>query len=283
MSDLIKGDWYSYLIIDLHKLEYEGIIITKWNIGKRILEDFEKFGKPEYGSHKIEHVAKDMDTSRRDIYCCIQFAEKCDDVTQFIDRSWRWITHEYLPEHKEQIEAPPLPEGKYFVLYADPPWQYDNTGFDESAQQHYQTMSVTEICELPVMDLVDIKTVLFLWVTNAFLQEGLDVCKAWGFEYKTNFAWIKNAGPSMGWYTKSRHELLFIATRGSGVTPDEKMLSWFEGERSRHSKKPDKVYEMIETMYTGPYIELFARQAQKGWHAWGNEVPKNNKDRVSTD
>ncbi len=172
-----------------------------------------------------------------------------------------------------QIKPPPdLAVGKYFVLYADPPWQYDNSGLNESAAQQYPTMETQQICQLPVRDLVDEKAVLFLWVTNPFLQEGLEVCRSWGFEYKTNFVWIKNKGPSMGWFCHSRHELLFVATHGEGVHPTEKMISWFESEVTRHSQKPDKVYEMIETMYTGPYIELFARRGRPGWDNWGNEL-----------
>ena len=174
----------------------------------------------------------------------------------------------------EQQIAPPLEmkAGKYFVLYADPPWQYDNSGLNESAAQQYPTMAAEEICQLPIRELVDEKAVLFLWVTNPFLQEGLEVCRSWGFEYKTNFVWIKNKGPSMGWFCHSRHEVLFVATRGEGVHPTEKMISWFKADVTKHSQKPDPVYGMIETMYAGPYIELFARRGRPGWDNWGNEL-----------
>jgi N6-adenosine-specific RNA methylase IME4 len=175
-------------------------------------------------------------------------------------------------EKPKQIKSPKLPEGKYFVLYADPPWQYDNSGFDESAAQQYPTLPIDKICALPIQKLIDEKAVLFLWVTNPFLKDGIAVCDSWGFDYKTNFVWIKNKGPSMGWFNQSRHELLFIATKGEGVHPTEKMISWFEAEVTRHSKKPEKVYEMIEAMYGGPYIELFARNDRTGWERWGNEL-----------
>lgn len=200
----------------------------------------------------------------------IAFSLKCDEEGILIEEP------HYLEKSKSanfaDIKSMELPQGKYFVLYADPPWQYQNIGFDESAEQQYPTMSVEEICALPIKDLIDEKAVLFLWTTNAFVKEAIQVCGAWGFEYKTNFVWIKNKGPSIGWFTKSRHELLFIATRGDGVHPKDKLLSWFEAEATKHSKKPEIVYEMIEKMYSGPYIELFARQPRKDWDGWGNEI-----------
>lgn len=176
-------------------------------------------------------------------------------------------------QEKVYRAAPELPQGKYFVLYADPPWQYQNTGFEESASQKYQTMPTDEICALPVHETVDSRAVLFLWATNPFLKEGIQVCEAWGFKYKTNFVWVKNAGPSIGWFNMSRHELLLIATKGEGVHPQEKHISWFQEDVRRHSQKPDSVYAMIESMYPGPYLELFARQRYSDtWEAWGNEV-----------
>lgn len=200
----------------------------------------------------------------------ITFANKCDEQGFLLNEP------HYLEKMKSakfaDIKPLKLPLGKYFILYADPPWQYQNIGFDESAEQQYPTMSVEEICELPVHNLITDKAVLFLWVTNAFINEGLQVCEAWGFKYKTNFAWIKNSGPSIGWFIKSRHELLFIATKGEGVHPGEKFISWFEFKVRKHSQKPELVYEMIEKMYSGPYMELFARENREGWDNWGNEL-----------
>lgn len=123
-----------------------------------------------------------------------------------------------------------------------------------------------------VADFITGKAVVFLWATNPFLKEGIQVCESWGFEYKTNFTWIKNKGPSIGWFNTSRHEILIIGTAGEGMHPAEKYNSWFEAEVTKHSKKPGAVYEMIEAMYAGPYIELFARNTRGGWDSWGNEL-----------
>jgi len=132
---------------------------------------------------------------------------------EIIQTTDRIIKKQIRKEEFKSYHTPVLPDGKYYVLYADPPWEYNNSGFEESAQSKYPTMSTKDICELPVQNLIGDKAVLFLWVTNAFLREGLQVCEAWGFKYKTNCVWIKNRGPSIGWFTKSRHELLFICTK----------------------------------------------------------------------
>ena len=165
---------------------------------------------------------------------------------------------------------PPLPEGEFRVIYADPPWQFDNSGFDQSAASHYSTMSTEDICklEIPAGD----HSVLLMWATNAMLEDALEVIKAWGFNYKTNMVWIKDKGPSIGWFITSRHEHLLIATRGEGMHPDYKPLSVITGEVTKHSKKPNSVYELIERMYEGPYLELFARNKRDGWESWGNEI-----------
>lgn len=102
-----------------------------------------------------------------------------------------------------KTETPPLPEGKYRVIYADPPWQYNNSGLVGAAENHYSTMSLEEILNLKdengrkVTDLPSENSVLFLWVTSPFLPEGLEVCQKWGFDYKTSFVWIKDNVISM--------------------------------------------------------------------------------------
>jgi len=171
-------------------------------------------------------------------------------------------------KRKEAQELSP-PAGKYRVIYADPPWQYNNSSFTTSAEGQYPTMSTEEICNLPVKDLADDNAVLFLWVTNPLLEDALKVCKAWGFDYKTNFVWVKNQHTG-GFYCFGQHELLFIATKGS-MLPKTGSLhsSVVNASRREHSRKPDEFYGIIEAMYDGPYIELFARNKREGWNGWG--------------
>lgn len=168
--------------------------------------------------------------------------------------------------------VPPLPAGKFQVIYADPPWQYNNSGLEGSAESHYPTMSVDDLCRLDIDSLAADDSVLFLWATSPFLREGLRLCQAWGFEYKTTFVWIKDRSTygKLGFYNYSQHEFLFVATKGSCL-PQLGTLqpSVLYAPKTNHSEKPEKVYEYIEKMYLGPYVELFATKERKKWTPWG--------------
>jgi N6-adenosine-specific RNA methylase IME4 len=176
------------------------------------------------------------------------------------------------------MNTPPFPEGKYQVIYADPPWQYDNTGLGGSAESHYPTLSATELEELEdsasrqVTDLPGDNAVLFLWTTAPFAPDGLQLCEAWGFEYKTHFVWIKDKATygKLGFYVYSQHELLLVATKGSCLPQDGSLVPSIIGAPKKdHSSKPELVYEIIEKMYPGPYVELFARRRRAKWESWG--------------
>jgi N6-adenosine-specific RNA methylase IME4 len=167
---------------------------------------------------------------------------------------------------------------KYRIIYADPPWQYDleqtspNLG---GAIKHYNSMSIEELCALPVNDIAEKDAVLFLWITSPKLNLFLQLMEAWGFEYKTSFVWDK-VKHNMGHYNSVRHEFLLIGGRGKS-TPDIKQLhdSVITIERSdKHSEKPVEFLNIIDNLYQhGNRIELFARQAKKdNWYFWGNEV-----------
>lgn len=203
----------------------------------------------------------------------MMYTEKCDNENRLLEEP------HYLQREKSEnialLPTPPVPEGQFNVVYADPPWQYSNSGFDQSAEQQYPTMSNQELYDLieVINPLIAYPAVLFLWVTNPFLNVGQQLIEAWSFDYKTDMVWIKNKGPSMGWFVTSRHEHLFIATRGEGMHPDYRPISWFNAEVTKHSKKPEVMYETIEKMYpNGKYLELFARSKRKNWTSWGKEV-----------
>jgi N6-adenosine-specific RNA methylase IME4 len=167
------------------------------------------------------------------------------------------------------VEPPPIPTGDFRVIYADPPWQFDNSGFDQSAAAHYPTMPTDKIMQLQIPSADN--SVCFMWATNAMLTDAFEVLQAWGFEYKSNFVWVKETGPTIGFYTTSRHELLLIGTKGSRMLPEVRPISIIRGDVTEHSRKPENVYAMIESMYDGPYLELFARVRHEGWTIWGNE------------
>lgn len=177
---------------------------------------------------------------------------------------------------KDKPSPPPL-DGKYRIIYADPPWKYNDNGLDDygHAERHYPTMSIEELCQLgeQVRKISENDAVLFLWATSPLLEDSFKVINAWGFNYKASYVWDK-VKHNFGHYNSVRHEFLLICTRGS-CTPDSNELVDSVQSISRdgvHSRKPDEFRTIIEAMYTaGNKIELFAREEQKGWKIWGNE------------
>jgi N6-adenosine-specific RNA methylase IME4/ParB-like chromosome segregation protein Spo0J len=168
-----------------------------------------------------------------------------------------------------------LPEAKYRIVYADPPWSYGNTQPDYHTEQrdHYPVMKLDDICSMPIKDMCEDNAVLFLWVTSPILEESFQVVNSWGFTYKASFVWDK-VKHNMGHYNSVRHEFILVCTRGS-CQPDIRKLydSVITEERSEHSKKPDFVYQIIETLYPyGKRLELFSRQYREGWDAYGNQA-----------
>jgi N6-adenosine-specific RNA methylase IME4 len=163
------------------------------------------------------------------------------------------------------------------VLYVDPPWRYEYSVADSrQIENEYPTMSLEEICALPVEEAAADHCVLFLWATSPKLADAFDVLRAWGFAYKTCAVWDKER-PGMGYYFRQQHELLLVATRGNPRTPDEsaRVPSVIRLRRdNQHSRKPAEFYELIEAMYPrASKREVFARQSRPGWlPAWGNQV-----------
>ena len=163
-------------------------------------------------------------------------------------------------------------EKKYRVIYADPPWSYNDKQDTEKlggAVKHYPTMPLDEICAVPVP--AEKEAVLFLWTTSPMLEDSFKVINAWGFKYKSSFIWDKVLH-AMGHYNSVRHEFLLIATRGS-CTPDVPKLldSVVSIERTEHSRKPKEFRDIIDTLYPlGNRLEMFAREAPDGWDVWGN-------------
>lgn len=181
--------------------------------------------------------------------------------------------------NREHMKAQAVPDGEYTVLYADPPWQYGNSGSIGTdnyghAERHYPTISIADLCALPVRDMAADNAVLFLWVTSPLLEECFPVIRAWGFQYKTSFVWDK-VRHNFGYYNSVRHELLLVCTRGSCLPEiDTKADSVVSIERTdKHSEKPAYFRELIEQLYpSASKIELFAREQHPGWATWGNEA-----------
>jgi N6-adenosine-specific RNA methylase IME4 len=177
---------------------------------------------------------------------------------------------------REDAKEAPVMDGKYRVIYADPPWCYGDKrdGGTTGAEDHYPSMTIQELCDLPVKELAEDNAVLFLWVTSPLLEECFQVVDAWGFLYKSSFIWDK-LKHNFGHYNSVRHELLLVCTRGSCLPDNPKLYdSVVSIERKEHSVKPEEFRQIIDDLYqTGNRIELFARQsAAPGWAVWGNEA-----------
>ena len=174
---------------------------------------------------------------------------------------------------------------KYKTIYADPPWQFSNrTG--KMAPEHkrlnrYSTMKLNDIKKLPVSDVADEKSHLYLWVPNALLPEGLEVMKAWGFEYKTNLIWEKVRkdgmpdGRGVGFYFRNVTEIVLFGIKGDNnrtLQPGRSQVNLLRSMKREHSRKPDEWIDLIERCSPGPYLELFARGDTKNWDMWGNQA-----------
>jgi N6-adenosine-specific RNA methylase IME4 len=174
---------------------------------------------------------------------------------------------------------------RFNTILADPPWQFTNrTG--KIAPEHkrlarYPTLSLKEIEGMPVADIASSPAHLYLWCPNALLPEGIAVMKAWGFDYKSNLVWHKvrkdggSDGRGVGFYFRNVTEIVLFGVRGKNcrtLSPARSRVNLLATQKREHSRKPDEQYEIFESCSPGPYLELFARGARKGWTCWGNQA-----------
>jgi N6-adenosine-specific RNA methylase IME4 len=176
-------------------------------------------------------------------------------------------------------ETPPLPDGTYSTIVADPPWDI-LTGPDWGSGGRarpllYSTMPVADIARLGVGGLAAPDAHLYIWTINAYLAETYGIARAWGFEPSTLLTWCKKPhGIGLGGTYILTTEHILFCRRGSLAALDRVDTSWFDWPRGAHSVKPDGFYEMVERVSPGPRLEMFARAGRPGWSAWGNEAPE---------
>lgn len=200
------------------------------------------------------------------------------------------MTNQASKDFKKQLKG-----RQYATILADPPWRFQNsTG--KVAPEHkrlsrYGTMSLEDICDLPVADAAADTAHLYLWVPNALLAEGLDVMKAWGFTYKSNLIWHKvrkdggSDGRGVGFYFRNVTEIILFGVRGKNartLQPGRSQVNMIQSQKREHSRKPDELYSIIEACSPGPFLELFARGAQPGWDVWGNQADESYKPTWAT-
>lgn len=203
-----------------------------------------------------------------------------------------------------------LPIGKYGAILADPPWRFEtwspkgrdrcpdapmtrNESRQNRPERHYATLSLDEIKQLPVANVARPDCVLFLWTVDAMIPQTLAVGEAWGFKFKTvAFYWAKQRRVTSkrhllheepdhkmfpmgtGYWTRSNPEQCLLFTRGKPKRLTASVRKLIVAPRREHSRKPDEIYQRIESLVAGPYLEIFARSTREGWDATGNEVGK---------
>lgn len=189
---------------------------------------------------------------------------------------------------------PALPGGKFRTITADPPWRYGNTSTRGAAQDHYETLSIEQLCgdeTMPdgtnlakeVQDRAAAEAHLYMWTTAGHLPESFRVMASWGFEYRTYLVWVK---PQMGMgnYFRVSTELVLFGIRGGMRTNSRSLKNYFTTKRGKHSAKPESFYDdVVMEASPGPYLEMFTRcrksqqlicgctRCRLGWEVWGNE------------
>lgn len=199
---------------------------------------------------------------------------------------------------------------RYGAILMDPPWQFKtfsakgrgrcpdgpvtrNEQRQNSPERHYKTMAMDDIRGLPVPDLAARDCVLFLWAVDPMIPEAIDLGRHFGFAYKTvAFYWAKlrREGSTRhllhnepahklfpmgtGYWTRANPEVCLLFAKGKPRRLSADVRKLMLSPRREHSRKPDEIYDRIESLVAGPYLEMFARQRRGGWDAWGNEVDK---------
>jgi len=273
-------------------------IADEENVSKETVKRAEKFANAidkltETCGNKIKDkiLNREVKASQKDVQKLINFdTEKQKEIINEVVENNLSISKaikniKVKAQRKKRVEKLDKPyiifkvDKKYNIIYADPPWKYPapKEFYGQDVQFHYNTMSISELKELPVKEISKDDCVLYLWATAPLLDVAIELLKTWGFKYKSCLVWDK-VKHNMGFYSSVRHEILLIGGRGQSAPTDKKYAnqtdSVYSEPRQEHSKKPLFYYEMIEKMH--PYktekIELFARQKKEGWDSWGKEV-----------
>ncbi|MEQ8605157.1 MAG: MT-A70 family methyltransferase [Marivibrio sp.] len=193
---------------------------------------------------------------------------------------------------------------RYGLLSIDPPWAFETwseQGRDRSAS--YDTMTLPQLAQLPVMDLARPDALVALWVIDSMLPEGLALLEEWGFRFVTvGFTWVKTfdlfgrqaprtallhraiedrdwnafgdalAPMGLGYWTRANPEMCLLASIGAPPRLEKSVRQTLFAPLREHSRKPDEAYRRLERLAPGPRVELFARERRDGWDAWGNQV-----------
>ena len=174
-----------------------------------------------------------------------------------------------------------MPDKKFRTVLIDPPWNQRGGGkIKRGADRHYGLMKEKEIqnaIDEQISECMEKNAHMYMWVANNHLPEAIRIIENLGFKYITNIVWAKSRF-GLGRYFRGQHEICLFATRGRGwgVRSEANNVSSLLGKSlispTRHSAKPQEMYDLIEARSQGPYLELFARNTRPGWSSWGDEI-----------
>ncbi len=260
---------------------------ARWEFGREMLAMRDADGRLPTG--KLTEVAERIGKSRSEIGHRMRFATRFatdDECANAISThgSWFQIVRNLKAERDAADNAPTAPppviEGEYRTIVADPPWQYDNAASRGAAENHYGTMNIEELCNLDTVPKHSAANAhLYMWTTSSHLPQAFNVMSAWGFEYKTYLVWVKPQ-IGMGNYFRVSTELVLFGVRGSMRTQARDIKNYFEAPRAKHSAKPPMFHDIVMKASPGPYLELFSRctgdgcgcsKCQHGWTVYGNQ------------
>ena len=174
--------------------------------------------------------------------------------------------------------------GQFGCILADPPWRFDTfdgeSAVPTQAPDPYETMSLADIKALPLDFTGKADCVCVMWATAPLLPEALETLAAWGFRYKTAGAWAKQSSTGRKWafgtgyVFRSAAEFFLVGTRGKPRFNSRSVRNLIVAPVREHSRKPDDMHVLCETLFDGPYLELFARAPRAGWTVWGNQTDR---------
>lgn len=266
-----------------------------WNQGEPYGDRLERalaIGFDHGGCRNAGRVASAFDVSRRrdtlgwSFHAEVTALPMAEDQDAWLDKAEEngWSRKQLRAELRAlpRLPTPLLPDGVYPTIVADPPWPYDEdwpTFPDEEDERSttralpYQYMTLDEIRELEVAELIAADSHLFLWTTNRFVRDAFDIAEAWGFEVSHLLVWCKKPhGLGLGGTFSNTTEFVLHGRAGTPETKQRVDSTWWEWPRGKHSEKPAAFLDLVESICPGPYLEMFARSRRRGWTAWGIEA-----------
>jgi len=286
-TEIVSQEWYQELVEECKAIITEAVFTSRWalvegywNLGKRIREEV-NLQKHERFEQSRQDLAESVGVSERTLrYACAAYDKyhELSELPEGKNISWNKLITKYLPEPKENKVEIPLPEGKYNVIYADPPWDIGSFVLDKwesPLEDKYSTMTSEQLKELDIESLSADDCVCFMWTTLSTLPQAIDLLADWGFKYHITITWDKGGGwSSCGFHRRT--ELVIFGYKGilSNVVKQkgEYIPTVINEKKTTHSTKPQIMYKYIEDRTVGKKIELFARKKRSGWDSWGNEV-----------